>query len=70
MPTSTAPTRAELPRYTLTQAAAIAHVCYETVWRAVRRGDLAATRRGEHGRYLVRENDLLRWAFPKAKPKR
>jgi hypothetical protein len=57
---------AELPRYTLRQSAAIAKCCYETVWRAVRNGDLPATRRGANGRYLVKENDLLAWAFPKA----
>lgn len=56
---------AQLPRYTLKQSAAIAKCCYETVWRAVKRGDLVATRRGAHGRYLVAENDLIKWAFPK-----
>jgi len=55
-------------RYTLRQAAEIAHCCYETVWRAVKRGDLTATRRGQHGRYLVAESDLMAWAFPKARP--
>lgn len=51
-------------RYSLTEAAEVAHVCYATVWRAVKSGELHATRRNPKGRWLVAEADLTKWAFP------
>jgi excisionase family DNA binding protein len=59
MPTTTAPP----VRYSLTQAAEIAGVCYETVWRAVKSKRLRATRRGPNGRWQVTPEDLNAWAF-------
>jgi len=51
-------------RYSVRDAALLLGWSYATVWRAARSGDLPATRRGEHGRYLIKETDLIAWAFP------
>jgi len=64
--TETTVSSVDVKRYDLKEVAVIAHVCYETVWRAVSRGDLKATRRKPHGRWLVTEDDMARWAFPEA----
>lgn len=59
-----------LPRYlTLHQAAEVADVCYQTIWRYVKRyrqgepGGLRAVRRGAHGHWKVSERDLMTWAY-------
>jgi hypothetical protein len=53
--------------FTLHDIAAMENVCYDTVWRYVKRyqhnqpGGLRATRRGTRGNWRVTEADYLAW---------
>ena len=53
---------------TLHEAAALEGVCYQTIWRYVKRaedgdpGGLHATRRGINGHWRIAESDYYAWS--------
>jgi excisionase family DNA binding protein len=47
--------------YSITELAQLWSVSYHTIWRAVERGDLAASRLGVRGGVRILEADAMEW---------